>query len=105
MKKTYEDYKRENKVFNMFIPLDISLADPLDIITFTYKDKVIEFTIIDKCVKSNSEEIECEFNEKISDYDSINRFIIIIEPDKIYSFNSLKKAFLLEVLREYEKKL
>lgn len=95
--KTYEDYKRENKVFNMFIPLDI--------ITFTYKDKVIEFTIIDKCVKANSEEIECEFNEKISDYDSINRFIIIIEPDKIYSFNSLKKAFLLEVLREYEKKL
>lgn len=104
--KTYEDYKRENKVFNMFIPLDISLADPLDIITFTYKNKVIEFTIIDKCVKANSEEIECEFNEKISDYDSIDdRFIMIIEPDKIYSFNSLKKAFLLEVLREYEKKL
>lgn len=54
MKKTYEDYKRENKVFNMFIPLDIRLADPLDIITFTYKDKVIECTIIYKCVKANS---------------------------------------------------
>ena len=72
----------------MFIPLDISLADPLDIITFTYKNKVIEFTIIDKCVKENSEEIECEFNEKISKFKGRSQFNFDFgnyskEPDEI----------------------